>query len=81
MLIFTRWLRVDLMKIIGILLDCPGTESSSAGQVSACQGCPNQTICASGVTQLPDPGKSNYLLYIIILYIFFFNVYFIFSNH
>jgi len=35
---------------------CPGTESSSAGQVSACQGCPNQTICASGVTQLPDPA-------------------------
>lgn len=39
------------------ILDCPGTDSSSAGQVSACQGCPNQTICASGVTQLPDPGK------------------------
>lgn len=37
--------------------DCPGTESASAGQVSACQGCPNQNICASGVTQLPDPGK------------------------
>lgn len=39
------------------IIDCPGTDSSSAGQVSACQGCPNQKICASGVTQLPDPGK------------------------
>lgn len=41
-------------------LDCPGTESSSAGKVSACQGCPNQNICASGETQLPDPGKYKY---------------------
>lgn len=43
-------------------LDCPGTNSSSAGQVSACQGCPNQNICASGVTQLPDPCKQQMLL-------------------
>lgn len=43
-------------------LDCPGTDSSSAGKVSACQGCPNQNICASGVTQLPDPGKLKYFL-------------------
>ncbi|XP_050543303.1 cytosolic Fe-S cluster assembly factor NUBP1 homolog isoform X2 [Daktulosphaira vitifoliae] len=35
---------------------CPGTNSSSAGQVSACQGCPNQKICASGLTQAPDPA-------------------------
>ncbi|XP_022165024.1 cytosolic Fe-S cluster assembly factor NUBP1 homolog [Myzus persicae] len=35
---------------------CPGTDSSSAGLVSACQGCPNQNICASGITQLPDPA-------------------------
>ncbi|XP_025422071.1 cytosolic Fe-S cluster assembly factor NUBP1 homolog [Sipha flava] len=35
---------------------CPGTDSSSAGKVSACQGCPNQNICASGETQLPDPA-------------------------
>jgi len=45
-------------KLYGLkCLDCPGTDSASAGQVSACQGCPNQNICASGVTQLPDPGK------------------------
>nr|CAD7400744.1 unnamed protein product [Timema cristinae] len=35
---------------------CPGTESESAGKVSACQGCPNQDICASGATKGPDPG-------------------------
>ena len=35
---------------------CPGTESGSAGKVSACAGCPNQKICASGVAATPDPG-------------------------
>jgi len=33
---------------------CPGTESDSAGKASACAGCPNQQICASGVKG-PDP--------------------------
>lgn len=35
---------------------CPGTQSESAGKVSACQGCPNQSICSSGATRAPDPG-------------------------
>ncbi|CAD6227516.1 GSCOCG00001199001-RA-CDS [Cotesia congregata] len=35
---------------------CPGTESNDAGKVSACAGCPNQNICASGATKQPDPG-------------------------
>uniref|UniRef100_A0A8D8S5C1 Cytosolic Fe-S cluster assembly factor NUBP1 homolog n=2 Tax=Cacopsylla melanoneura TaxID=428564 RepID=A0A8D8S5C1_9HEMI len=35
---------------------CPGTQSESAGQVSACQGCPNQSICSSGATKAVDPG-------------------------
>jgi len=35
---------------------CPGTESESAGKESACQGCPNQNVCASGQTKLPDPA-------------------------
>ena len=26
---------------------CPGTGSEDAGQASACEGCPNQKICAS----------------------------------
>lgn len=36
--------------------DCPGTQSESAGKVSACQGCPNQLICSSGAARGPDPG-------------------------
>uniref|UniRef100_A0A1B6IMI1 Cytosolic Fe-S cluster assembly factor NUBP1 homolog n=1 Tax=Homalodisca liturata TaxID=320908 RepID=A0A1B6IMI1_9HEMI len=35
---------------------CPGTQSESAGKVSACQGCPNQSICASGAARGPDLG-------------------------
>jgi len=27
---------------------CPGTESDLAGKVDACEGCPNQDVCASG---------------------------------
>lgn len=54
------------------ILDCPGTNSSSAGQVSACQGCPNQKICASGETQLPDPGKSKYLQHNICVHVLLF---------
>ncbi|XP_030232130.1 cytosolic Fe-S cluster assembly factor nubp1 [Gadus morhua] len=35
---------------------CPGTTSEKAGKGSACQGCPNQTLCASGATKAPDPA-------------------------
>uniref|UniRef100_A0A8B9R5H9 NUBP iron-sulfur cluster assembly factor 1, cytosolic n=1 Tax=Astyanax mexicanus TaxID=7994 RepID=A0A8B9R5H9_ASTMX len=38
------------------LPDCPGTTSEQAGKSSACQGCPNQTICASGAAKAPDPA-------------------------
>lgn len=34
---------------------CPGTESDSAGKASACEGCPNQQICASSRPRDPDP--------------------------
>jgi len=34
---------------------CPGTQSQDAGKASACEGCPNQQICASGTPQAPDP--------------------------
>ncbi|XP_031575284.1 cytosolic Fe-S cluster assembly factor NUBP1 homolog [Actinia tenebrosa] len=34
---------------------CPGTESDKAGKASACQGCPNQSICASSKPVGPDP--------------------------
>ncbi|KAG7279465.1 hypothetical protein CRUP_038238 [Coryphaenoides rupestris] len=36
--------------------DCPGTTSEQAGKASPCQGCPNQKICASGATKIPDPA-------------------------
>lgn len=35
---------------------CPGTSSETAGKVSACAGCPNQNVCASGAASAPDPG-------------------------
>jgi len=34
---------------------CPGTASTDAGKSSACAGCPNQNICATGAVNLPDP--------------------------
>lgn len=34
---------------------CPGTDSDAAGKASACAGCPNQNICASGESKAPDP--------------------------
>lgn len=34
---------------------CPGTDSNTAGKASACEGCPNQKICATGEANLPDP--------------------------
>ncbi|XP_058464752.1 cytosolic Fe-S cluster assembly factor NUBP1 homolog [Malaya genurostris] len=34
---------------------CPGTQSDNAGKASACAGCPNQQICASG-PKGPDPS-------------------------
>jgi len=37
---------------------CPGTASEKAGKESACQGCPNQGICASGKANEPDPAIS-----------------------
>lgn len=35
---------------------CPGTQSEDAGKTSACAGCPNQNICASGAASGPDPS-------------------------
>ncbi|KAM4634406.1 cytosolic Fe-S cluster assembly factor nubp1 isoform 2-T2 [Polymixia lowei] len=35
---------------------CPGTQSEQAGKASPCQGCPNQSFCASGASKLPDPA-------------------------
>jgi Mrp family chromosome partitioning ATPase len=38
------------------LLYLQGTESELAGKSTACAGCENQAICASGATKLPDPA-------------------------
>lgn len=42
-----------------LCVDCPGTGSAQAGRGTACQGCPNQRLCASGVGAAPDPGKAG----------------------
>lgn len=34
---------------------CPGTQSNDAGKSSACAGCPNQNVCATGANKGPDP--------------------------
>uniref|UniRef100_A0A7S0VDQ3 Cytosolic Fe-S cluster assembly factor NBP35 n=1 Tax=Polytomella parva TaxID=51329 RepID=A0A7S0VDQ3_9CHLO len=36
---------------------CPGTNSEEAGKASSCQGCPNQSICASA-PKGPDPDMA-----------------------
>ncbi|XP_075623837.1 cytosolic Fe-S cluster assembly factor NUBP1 isoform X3 [Balearica regulorum gibbericeps] len=36
--------------------DCPGTSSAQAGSAAACQGCPNQKLCAAGAAA-PDPAE------------------------
>jgi len=39
--------------------ECPGSRSVDAGKASACAGCPNQSICASGKARQPDPDLSK----------------------
>lgn len=36
--------------------DCPGPQSEAAGKSDACEGCPNQQVCATA-PKGPDPGK------------------------
>lgn len=38
---------------------CPGVQSESAGTASACAGCPNQKLCASGEAKKPDPAVAD----------------------
>lgn len=35
---------------------CVGPESEQAGKASSCEGCPNQSLCASGEARKPDPA-------------------------
>ena len=36
--------------------NCPGAMSESAGKSSACDGCPNQSLCSSGKAREEDPA-------------------------
>ncbi|XP_053936472.1 cytosolic Fe-S cluster assembly factor NUBP1 isoform X2 [Cuculus canorus] len=36
--------------------ECPGTSSARAGRAVACQGCPNQKLCAAGAA-ITDPAE------------------------
>jgi Mrp family chromosome partitioning ATPase len=38
------------------MLSNQGTESELAGKSTACEGCPNQDVCASGTAKGPDPA-------------------------
>ena len=54
------WLDLVVYKGYSFLLyfgftDCPGTEAEEVGKAPACDGCPNQQICATA-TKGPDPG-------------------------
>ncbi|UYV60881.1 NUBP1 [Cordylochernes scorpioides] len=42
---------------------CPGTGSGEAGKAAACQGCPNQSLCASAKPQGPDPGEIGFIIF------------------
>lgn len=47
--------------------DCPGPQSESAGKSDACEGCPNQQICATA-PKGPDPGTLHfYFMFFIFL--------------
>ena len=35
--------------------ECPGVGTEESGKASACEGCPNQKICASAGPAAPDP--------------------------
>ncbi|CAK4140884.1 unnamed protein product [Aphanomyces euteiches] len=38
---------------------CVGTQSEQAGKAAGCAGCPNQSLCASGATKVPDPAIAH----------------------
>lgn len=38
----------------GVPEECPGVESEMAGKTSTCEGCPNQSACASGEKPQPE---------------------------
>ena len=45
-----------LSPLLALILSQQGTESELAGKSAACEGCPNQDVCASGTAKGPDPA-------------------------
>ncbi|NXJ03250.1 NUBP1 factor, partial [Odontophorus gujanensis] len=43
--------------LTSLFVDCPGTSSARAGRAAACQGCPNQRLCAAGAAAV-DPAEA-----------------------
>lgn len=39
--------------------NCVGPQSEQAGKASACEGCPNQKVCASGAAREEDPAVAQ----------------------
>jgi len=50
--------KLNLTKIKDANEHCPGVKSETAGKSESCEGCPNQSICASGEAKKEDPSKS-----------------------
>lgn len=46
---------LQIILLIYLFKDCPGSGSKNAGKASVCDGCPNQQICATA-PKGPDPG-------------------------
>ncbi|KAF0695066.1 Aste57867_14089 [Aphanomyces stellatus] len=52
-------IRVNMDKPTNAPQGCVGTQSEEAGKASGCAGCPNQSLCSSGATKLPDPTMAH----------------------
>ncbi|GIX64898.1 cytosolic Fe-S cluster assembly factor NBP35, putative [Babesia caballi] len=46
--VYQRFVKRSRKKDDGVPEDCPGVQSPEAGTKETCEGCPNQTKCASG---------------------------------
>jgi len=55
----TLWRSADRNIPVDANEECPGLGSETAGKSSACDGCPNQSACASGEAAKPDPAVAQ----------------------
>ena len=51
--------------------ECVGPASEQAGKASSCEGCPNQSACASGANRGPDPGLFVFPILFVHMYVLF----------